>query len=360
MASGIADYSFEIVPFVSDRADVDVFCPPRSGATHVRTPRGATLRDPRSFTPDGYDACLYHLGNNPHHDFVYRSAKDRPAISVFHDAVLHHLISFLAFEEGRRDFASYEEILIEELGDLGKDVSLFRRLGFHTEFEKFMFPLTGHVARRSKGIVVHSNDALQRLREVAPEVPMTVIPHHAGEAPAQVEGVTREEARDRLDLPRNAFIVGHLGFITKPKQPAAVVGGFARLHEDVPDSLLLMVGADRTGGALDKLIRSLGVQDAVRMAGYVDLSPFYLYLKALDAMINLRYPSAGESSGTFSRALAEGRAVIVNNYGSFAEVPGDVALKVEIDADQAEGVGAHLIHLADDPVFRARTEARAR
>ena len=69
---------------------------------------------------------------------------------------------------------------------------------------------------------------------------------------------------------------------------------------------------------------------AAAEAGYVDLTQFYLYLKALDAMINLRYPSAGESSGTFARALAEGRAVIVNNYGSFAEVPGDVALKVEM------------------------------
>src|SRR5206468_7602931 len=157
-----------------------------------------------------------------------------------------------------------------------------------------------------------------------------------------------------------AFVVAHLGFITKPKQPAAVVGGFAALFREFPDALLYMVGSDRTGGGLAGLVGELGVQCAVRMAGYVDLTQFYLYLKALDVMINLRYPSAGESSGTFSRALAEGRTVIVNNYGSFAEVPPDVALKVEIDAPQPEQVGAHLLHLAREPEFRAQLEHRAR
>src|ERR671930_2057928 len=109
MASGIADYSFEIVPFVAQRAEVDVFCPSRSGVVPVKTPPGAGLRDPDDFARDGYDACLYHLGNNPFHEFVYRQAKDRPAITVFHDAVLHHLISCLAFDERRKDFKSYQE-----------------------------------------------------------------------------------------------------------------------------------------------------------------------------------------------------------------------------------------------------------
>lgn len=92
----------------------------------------------------------------------------------------------------------------------------------------------------------------------------------------------------------------------------------------------------------------------------MNLDSFYLYLKAVDAVINLRYPSAGESSGTFARALAEGRVALVNNLGSFAEIPGGVALKVEVDGDQAAEVGAHLIRLHDDPDYRAGMEANAR
>src|SRR5437667_171059 len=66
------------------------------------------------------------------------------------------------------------------------------------------------------------------------------------------------------------------------------------------------------------------------------------------------------SSGTVARALAEGRATIVSNLGSFAEIPRDVALKVEVDGDQASELADHLSRLAEDPVLRASFEERAR
>src|SRR5207244_8369053 len=107
-------------------------------------------------------------------------------------------------------------------------------------------------------------------------------------------------------------------------------------------------------------INEVGLHGAVRMLGYVDLERFYVSMRACDAIINLRYPTAGETSGTLARSLAEGRAVIVNNYASWAELPSDVALKVEIDGPQGEQVGQHLLHLARDPAFRAGVEERSR
>jgi hypothetical protein len=86
---------------------------------------------------------------------------------------------------------------------------MLRRGGLATDFEKFLFPLTSHVARRAKGVVVHSEDSAQKFRDLAPDVPLAVIPHHAGEPPADVKDVTREQARARLDLPADRFLVGH-------------------------------------------------------------------------------------------------------------------------------------------------------
>jgi glycosyltransferase involved in cell wall biosynthesis len=173
-------------------------------------------------------------------------------------------------------------------------------------------------------------------------------------------GVGRAEARARLGFDDDAFLVGHFGFITPAKQPAAVLGGFARLVSDLPTTRLLMIGADHTGGTLDRLWRRYGLGDKVKLTGHVDLTRFYLYLKAVDVVVNLRYPTAGESSGTFARALAEGRVVIVNNLGSFGEIPPDVALKVEPDGDQAQEVGAHLLRLAGSPDYRRGIETMAR
>jgi glycosyltransferase involved in cell wall biosynthesis len=192
----------------------------------------------------------------------------------------------------------------------------------------------------------------------APGVPVTVIPHHAS-SPQELAGLTRDAARRRLGLPADAFIVGHFGYVTRPKQPAAVIGGFARLAAHVPDSLLVVAGADHSGGGIQLLIAKHGLSDRVRLTGFVDPIRFSLYLKAVDAVVNLRYPSAGESSGPVARALAEGRTVVVSNLGSFAELPDDMALKVEIDGDQAAAVAAHLIRLAEDPSLRATMEDAA-
>jgi glycosyltransferase involved in cell wall biosynthesis/SAM-dependent methyltransferase len=369
MPSGIADYSTEILPYLAERAEVTAFCPRPGMFRKLKGPAGVAVREPDDFFAGGnghangnghYDATFYHLGNNPWHEFVYMAARKQPEIAVFHDAVLHHLIAAVTVEGGHHEHGRYEAILYGEYGHLGTRLAMLRRGGLATDFEKFLFPLTSHVARRAKGVVVHSEDSAQKFRDLAPDVPLAVIPHHAGEPPADVKDVTREQARARLDLPADRFLVGHFGFVTKPKQPAAVVEGFAMLHREFPDAMLVVVGEDNTGGALARLIEKHGLANDVVRVGYVDLTDFYLYLKACDAQVNLRYPSAGESSGTFARGLAEGRATIVNNYGSFAEVPNDVALKVEIDLPQAEQVGEHLLRLRRDPAYRATVEANAR
>jgi glycosyltransferase involved in cell wall biosynthesis len=359
--SGIADYSAEILPLVAEQAEVDVFTP-RSMKRPFGSIPNLAVRDPRAFPrlAGRYDALLFHLGNNPHHEYVYRAARELPGVAVFHDLVLHHLVSYLIAEK-KPDWSAYRAILTEEYGKAGEELVSLRQRGIFTGLEHFIFPLNAHVARNARAIVVHSEDAREHLAEVAPDVPVTVIPHHAGRPPPSVQGITRQEARRRLGLPEEAFIVGHLGFFTLPKQPAAVLRGFARLVERRPDAMLLLVGEKRVQGfALDRLILSLGLEHQIRMVGFVDMTDFYLYLKATDAVVNLRYPSAGEASGTFSRALAEGRAVVVSNIGSFARVPSDVVLKVEVDGDQAGQVGRHLISLAEDPLLKAALEERAR
>ncbi len=308
--------------------------------------------------PDA-DAIIYHLGNNPFHEFVYMAAMQRPGIAVFHDFVMHHLLAAITIER-RRDVGRYRDLLEAEYGALGTRLANLRVRRVASEFEKFIFPLTGHVARASRAIVVHSQDARRRMAELAPDVPIAVIPAHGGSPPPVVAGVTRASARAELGIPPDAFVVGHFGFITKPKQPAAVIGGFARLAAVRGNSLLLMVGADHTGGGLDRLIAHHRLEGRVRVTGFVDQPVFYRHLRASDVMVGLRYPSAGETSAVVARALAEGRATIVNNLQAFAELPDDVALKVEIDAEQALALGAHLIRLAEDPDLKARLESGAR
>jgi len=362
IASGIADYSFEMVPFVAERADVDVVSPRAGVIRGVRVPGGVRRVSPAALERDAdrYDAVLYHVGNNPHHHFAYAAALRRPGVLVLHDFVLHHLIGYQLVDGPTRDWSRYEELLASTYGQAGRRLADLRLRGVATDFEKFLFPLNEEVAGRARAIVVHSEDVRDRIAGIAPGVPVTVVPHHAGAPPAPVRGVDRVAARRRLGLPEDAFLVGQFGFVTDPKQPAAVIGGFASMAAVNPEAIMVFVGADHSGGGLRRLARRHGVERNVRLTGFVRLETFYLYLKAVDVVVNLRYPSAGESSGTFARAMAEGRATIVNDLGSFAEVPSTVALKVEIDGDQGAELGEHLLRLAGDPDYRREIESNAR
>ncbi|MDE6102598.1 MAG: hypothetical protein K2F73_06450, partial [Ruminococcus sp.] len=44
--------------------------------------------------------------------------------------------------------------------------------------------------------------------------------------------------------------------------------------------------------------------------------------------INLRYPYNGETSGSLMRILAKGKCVIVNDIGSFSEIPDNSCVKL--------------------------------
>jgi len=74
---------------------------------------------------------------------------------------------------------------------------------------------------------------------------------------------------------------------------------------------------------------------------------------ACDVCVSLRAPTMGETSGSAIRALVLGKPLVVSEVGWFAELPDEVALKVPVDAHEAETLGAALELLASND--RART-----
>jgi len=65
MASGIADYSFELLPFIAELADVEAFCPRGGLRRKAKAPPGIPLSDPARFAAgaERYDAVFYHRWN---------------------------------------------------------------------------------------------------------------------------------------------------------------------------------------------------------------------------------------------------------------------------------------------------------
>jgi glycosyltransferase involved in cell wall biosynthesis len=54
-------------------------------------------------------------------------------------------------------------------------------------------------------------------------------------------------------------------------------------------------------------------------------------MAACDVLVNLRYPTMGETSGSVIRALSLGKPLVVSDVGWFSELPDDAVLKVPVD-----------------------------
>jgi hypothetical protein len=75
---------------------------------------------------------------------------------------------------------------------------------------------------------------------------------------------------------------------------------------------------------------------------------------ASDFIVNLRYPSGGESSGTLSRAMGLGLACVVVNIGPFAEIPDECAVKLNYDENFDSSLNKALMQLISDKKARVQ------
>src|SRR4029079_15269251 len=77
-------------------------------------------------------------------------------------------------------------------------------------------------------------------------------------------------------------------------------------------------------------------QEGITFTGYVE--DFDRYFGEVDRLVNLRYPSAGETSGTLIRALAAGKPVAVSDYAQFAELPDDIVYKIPLGEGEVDAL----------------------
>ena len=70
--------------------------------------------------------------------------------------------------------------------------------------------------------------------------------------------------------------------------------------------------------------------DRLGLTGHQPMDRFYLYMLASDVVVNLRFPSTGELSGTLIRTLGMGKPVLVSNTGPFAEFPEHTVARIDL------------------------------
>jgi glycosyltransferase involved in cell wall biosynthesis len=323
--SGIADYSALLLPELEQRIDLAVARP------------GRFRREPAA------DIALYHVGNDAEaHGWIVEALRRRPGVVVLHDFVLHHLVVGLTFARG--DAAGYLAAMEREGGLVGRLLGyavLDNKLPPLWETRPEDYPLTGEILMDASALIVHSHYVEDRVRALGYDRPIVRIPHPAWPvpdvAPAEVEGEP---------------LFGCFGHLNETKRIEELVHAFARVRERHPGARLLLVGS------LAVRLARLELPEGVEHRDYVPENELWSLMAACDAIVSLRSPTMGETSGSAIRALSLGKPLIVSDVGWFAELD-EAVIKVPVDELEEDTLAAALEALTD-PAVRTSMGAAAR
>ncbi len=180
-----------------------------------------------------------------------------------------------------------------------------------------------------------------------------MIPHGAW-----IPQADRNGFRHKLGLNEAAPLIGIFGFLKPYKRVAESLRAFRRLVRVSPGARLILVGEAHPELPVQDMIRTMGLSANARLLGFTPIEDFVGYLGACDIVLNLRYPTVGESSGTLLRALGLGKAVLVSDVGSFQEFPDDVCIKIAPGSGEEDAIFEALNLLVSRPEV-ARALGRA-
>src|SRR5450631_1774342 len=333
--SGIADYSEALIESLKPLVELEVFSRPS-----------------QAFDPSRFDIALYHVGNNGHHGFVYETALRHPGVVVMHESNLHHLMADLTIKRG--DWDAY---LRECEYEGGEGALAFaervRKLEVGPDYEGV--PMTKRLLAASRGVVVHSRFMREEMRAAGFAGPTAVIPHGAW-----IPQADRNGFRHKLGLDECTPLVGIFGYLKPYKRIAESLRAFRRVLRLVPNVKMILVGEPHPEFPVEAMIRSMGLSANVRVLGFAPIEDFVGYLGACDIVLNLRFPTVGESSGTLLRSLGLGKAVMVSEVGAFQKIPDDVCLKVPVGPGEEDILFEYLNLLVSRPEVARQLGERAR
>jgi glycosyltransferase involved in cell wall biosynthesis len=318
-STGVADYSSALLPLLRSCGAVEI-------------------------SPETCDVALYHVGNNALHREMYQRALTHPGVVVLHDAVLQHLLL------GMLDSNDYVEEFVYNYGEhdangarvLGRQLWEQRaRSGADARY--FARPMLKRIATASRAVIVHNPAAAALVREHAPQARVVEIPH-LFERPVLPSTEETSRFRESLGLTPATLLIGTFGHQRETKRLAAVLRAFQRANIHAH----LLVSGDFVSKTFESAIAPLLQHPGIIRTGYLPEPELWRYAAATDLCINLRYPSAAETSGIAIRMMGIGKPVIFTASEALARIPGSACLRLEVGPEEEKTLAGYITWLAEN------------
>lgn len=352
--SGIADYSEELLPFLCRHADVCVVVGPECMADAVAIP-GVPLVSLDDFLrdPSAFGLPVYQVGNSvEHHGYMIPALWQCPGVLVLHDCCLNHLVLGLTLARG--DAPALRYLMQPAYGE--QAAALGRKLLFGS-IDPLNLSFAHALIGRSRAVLVHSQSARDFVRKSAPGKPVAVVPMGV---PIDAAGSQEPGLRAKYGFAADDFLLASVTTPARNKRIELVVQAVAQLRQRYPALKLVILGSGPLGETGRSLQSDPALRQGITVTGWLDGDAYRDHIRMADAVVDMRYPSGGETSASLLRALAAGKALIVSQQGPFAELPGSCSVKIAVDAEEARNLTAAIAHLMSDAEHRARMGQAAR
>jgi glycosyltransferase involved in cell wall biosynthesis len=289
------------------------------------------------------DIALYHVGNNHLHREIYARALEHPGVTVLHDAVLHH------FFLGTLDVAAYIEEFVFNYGEWmrGMAEDLWRnRARSASDPRYFEYPMLKRIATRSRAVIVHNPAATLAVRRHAPDVMIFEIPHLF--VPPKLPDFTDVlRVRAELGVGPRTLLVAVFGHMRESKRLPAIVRAVHAAWAAGADVRLLIAGGFASSD-LERSAATLLDDPRILRTGFLSEPDFWLHACAADLCVNLRFPTAGETSGIAIRLMGIGKPVVFTAGDEIARIPDNACLRVDAGAAEEEMLARTIEWLARD------------
>ncbi len=339
LATEIANHSLLVLTALAPHADVLVW----TEQSAWESPAGCQVRRLHSHdipvaALSRAPATFYNLGNHAgFHATIWQASRRAPGVVILHDTYLQNFFLGMASSPSRR--ADYFAMMARFHGTKAQAEAIALLTRGEGDLIAMMrnYPLTQAALEGSRGIVVHNQDEVERLRRLTAS-PVWHVPL-AGPGSAASRPLSR-----RRREPLRLIVFGHIGSnrrVLQTLRALAVSSVRARYRLDI-------YGRVENADAVATEIESLGLSQQVALHGFVPAAQLDDALAEADLALNLRSPTLGEASSSQLRIWANALPSLVTRAGWYAGLSDDFVGFVRPE-HEAEDIETHLVAFAHDP-----------
>jgi len=185
--------------------------------------------------------------------------------------------------------------------------------------KRFMIELSTGYANLADHVFAPSESVMQMLKERGVTTAIDVVP--TGIYMDQFSKGAGKALRKKLNIPEDAFVVGHVGRLAPEKNLEFVTGAVAQFLKKEPKAHFLIGGTGPSEDAIKEIMAKAGLRDRLHLAGMLKGKELANAYHAMDVFV---FASQSETQGlVVTEAMASGIPVVAVDAPGVREVVED-------------------------------------